>query len=85
MSKQVERRLTNAMRQLRQEFEASGDEMPDCEFVVRVRDGQVEIEEIHPTPQSPPRIQGGEANAVIDEQENSPAPAAKSRTAKKRG
>jgi hypothetical protein len=50
----VQKRLTNAMRQLRQEMEASGEKMPDCGFVVSVRDGKVEISENIPTPDDPP-------------------------------
>lgn len=58
----VERRLTNAMRGLRQECEASGAALPDCEFVVRVAGGQVEIEPSPPTPL--PQGEGSKEPAV---------------------
>lgn len=74
----VQRRLTNAMRGLRQECEASGDALPDCEFVVRVTGGQVEI--IAPSPPTP--LPQGARGENAEEQTQ---PVVKSRSAKKRG
>ena len=41
----VYRRLANAMRQLKSEMAANGERLPDCEFVVKVTDGDVDIAE----------------------------------------
>jgi len=60
MKDQVYRRLTNAMRQLRQEIAASGEKMQDCEFIVSVRDGKIEISDGKPSPLTP--LPQGEGN-----------------------
>lgn len=62
MSEQVYRRLVNSMQQLGREMASTGGTLPDCGFIVSVRNGEIQVT---PSP--------SEETAAAGEQEITPS------------